>query len=776
MQAALLPSPQGALVSKGANYALRPVPCALYCPPVTPSNRRWAAALAAAMLAFVSPLGAQAPAGTTVVTGRVVAEGSGQPVRRAYVIVHGPGTKTTRVTMSDLEGGFRFEGLPDDRYRVGASKQPFLSAAVDAADAGVLLTLRPGAIITGTLVDPGGVPLALDVNLSSRSLAGVMTTIAFGGVYRFHGLPPGEYTITVPRRKTDGRQVIVGEDQLGRELQVPALTVPPVDGPPPPFQQDIKEGTGVISGMVRDVTSNMPLADITVALQRSTRRAVTDATGRFQFTGLGPATYGFRVDHPGYAPTSSATVQLPEAGQISDVSIAAGRLGSIAGTVRDDVGDPVIGMPVRAFRKQVLNFTPMLMPRGDSRTDDRGAFHLRGLQPGDYLLCACAGEPLPIDPLLLRQLGPTAPDAATVSRLIDDTVQTFAPAYFPGVTRQVDSQLISVEFSDDRTAMDLTMYGVKPFAISGRMIESGGPPSQAMQLFLSQDGDLPGSVGVNEMRPVELSPDGRFRFTGVAPGTYAVAAVPVAQNVKGPSGFQAVTITDGDVENVAVTLGNGLTLAGRVEFSGSAPRPSMDAMPKTRVGLFPLDLSVRLFVSMGTSGSVGSSAFLDQDGGFTMDGVAPGRYLVSVSVPDSPWRTIQRVMSADAEVSGNVLTVGEAGAGDVLVVVTDTPLATLEGTVELARYESPGATRVVMFPTNADLWREPEQHSQQFPSTFVSPKHTISIPNLPAGDYYVAIVSTFDYEMSARSLERWAKTAQRVTLVAGQTTTVSVKR
>jgi hypothetical protein len=173
---------------------------------------------------------------------------------------------------------------------------------------------------------------------------------------------------------------------------------------------------------------------------------------------------------------------------------------------------------------------------------------------------------------------------------------------------------------------------------------------------------------------------------------------------------------------------------------------------------------------------VGHSAPLDENGRFTVDGVAPGRYLVSVSVPGMPWRTVERVVSPDADGAGNLLTVGESGASNLLVVVTDTPLAAIDGSVELAQYEPPGATRVVLFPTNADLWLEPQRYSTQFQMTFVGPKHTFRIENLPAGEYYVARASTFNFEMSVRSLERWAKTAQRVTLTAGETTTVTVKR
>jgi hypothetical protein len=378
---------------------------------------------------------------------------------------------------------------------------------------------------------------------------------------------------------------------------------------------------------------------------------------------------------------------------------------------------------------------------------------------------------------LLRQLGPTAPDAATVSRLIDETVQTFAPTYYPGLARSSDSQIVSVESGDDRTGMDITMYGVKPYVVSGQLVDSGGSPATGLEVFLAQNGDVRGAIGVSALAPVEVSPDGRFQFLGVAPGTYSLAATPVTSGHRTPWAHTEITLADGDIENLIVTVGNGLSVTGRVEFSGNAARPSRAALEKTRVGLFPLEFSMAVLEFAGRLGSIGHSATLDASGRFTVDGLPPGRYLVNVSVPDSPWRTIQRLAASGADALDNMLTIDAGGTADILVVMTDLSLATLTGTVQIARdrYESPGFTRAVLFPMDAARWLEPQRYPGQFQR--VSPKAdgSFRMEHLPPGDYYVARGSSFDAEMSGRSLERWAKTAERVTLRAGQTTSATIK-
>lgn len=727
--------------------------------------------LIALLVVLTTALHAQAPQLQTTITGRVVAEATGQPVRRAYVIAHGPDTKTTRVTMSDGTGAFTFEGLPADRYRVGASKRPLLSAATDAHTSEVVISLPTGAVVTGTVIDPLAQPVSgLELNLSGADLITPQSaTTNHLGEYRFFGLPPGDFTIGAVRRKGESRSVTVG---AAEHKQITPLSVEDAERTPMPGRT-LTPGTNVIAGIAVDERSGDPLPNAPVISRSLGLRTVTDVDGRFRLEGLGDSTYQLLVEGAGFQPTSAAEVTVKGNARIIDVTLRGGRNGSIAGVVRDDVGDPIVGMPVTASLKSVLNLQLMMQPRGSARTDDRGMFDLRSLPAGEYLLCACAGDPLPIDLRLLRQLGPTAPDAATVGRLIDDTVQTFAPTYYPGLTRASDSPLVLVDHGDTRAGMDITMYGAKPFVVSGQLVDDAGVPAARMQVFLAQDGDMPGAVGVSSRGPINTAADGRFRFTGVPPGTYSLGAIPAAPGNRAPWGHAEFTVVDRDVDHLIVPVGKGLSVTGRLEFSGNAPKPSQAQLEKTRISMFPLSISMMMFLSMGNSGSVGNTGTLDANGQFSIDNLSRGPYRFSVSVPGSPWR-VQRVVAANAGAQDDVLTVETGGAEGVLVVMTDSPLASLTGTVVMdkQRYEAAGFARVTLFPMDAAKWLEPGQYLGQFAWTFIRSDGTFRLENVPPGDYYVVRSTSFDTDMSARSLERWSKTAERVTLKAGETTTV----
>lgn len=164
---------------------------------------------------------APAPEGKGVLSGSVVTDASGAPVGLAYVVLIGVNTGVLKVTSTDRGGRFSFDKLPVDRYTVGASKLPYLGAVAGArrpARPGVPVVLAEGAKVTdvtirlpmgaalsGTIFNERGQPATgVMVGVVQRKMQngervlspGQTTATDDRGMYRLHGLAPGEYLVS----------------------------------------------------------------------------------------------------------------------------------------------------------------------------------------------------------------------------------------------------------------------------------------------------------------------------------------------------------------------------------------------------------------------------------------------------------------------------------------------------------------------------------------------------------------------------------------------------
>lgn len=165
-----------------------------------------------------------APTGKGSVAGTTIADASGGPIAYASVVLIGARTGVLRVTSTDRQGAFSFAALPDDRYTIGVSKLPYLGAiagarrparpgspvvvAGGAAVSGVTIRMTLGASISGALLDERGRPTSggtvvaqqRKMQNGERILASVPGGVVQSddrGQYRIHGLPPGEYVVSV---------------------------------------------------------------------------------------------------------------------------------------------------------------------------------------------------------------------------------------------------------------------------------------------------------------------------------------------------------------------------------------------------------------------------------------------------------------------------------------------------------------------------------------------------------------------------------------------------
>jgi uncharacterized protein (DUF2141 family) len=202
------------------------------------------------LLAQASP--AQPPArelprkpapGTASISGIVLTDDTDpRPLRRVRVYLNSSDDEVARTTISDDAGRFAFDGLRAGRYTVGGTKEGYVTvnygarrpggpgAPVTPADgqalADLTLTLPRGAVITGVLLDPDGLPLPgvsmralryVYTVTGERRLSAVSTTMASHitddrGAYRIYGLPAGEYAIAAPATLPPGSNVLLMND------------------------------------------------------------------------------------------------------------------------------------------------------------------------------------------------------------------------------------------------------------------------------------------------------------------------------------------------------------------------------------------------------------------------------------------------------------------------------------------------------------------------------------------------------------------------------------
>ena len=169
----------------------------------------------------------QAPAvGTSRIRGRVIAEGSGRPLRRAIVRLSSPGIRDSRSATTNQEGSFEFVDLPAASYTLVATRsgyvqmgykqtrpnsppQPLVLGANQTLER-VDIALPLGGVITGRVLDEYGEPVS-DTFVSAQRqqfVNGARRPLTTGapsssndiGDFRIYGLAPGDYYVSANPR------------------------------------------------------------------------------------------------------------------------------------------------------------------------------------------------------------------------------------------------------------------------------------------------------------------------------------------------------------------------------------------------------------------------------------------------------------------------------------------------------------------------------------------------------------------------------------------------
>jgi hypothetical protein len=452
--------------------------------------------------------------GTAVLSGVVINDKTGQPVRRAVVNASSNETMSRASVVTDETGVFAFNDLPAGRFYLSAGKPGFVMAAYGAkrpnrpgatislADGdrktGIELRMMPGAVITGTVRNGNGEPVpgarvavlrsTFGYDSGERTLAPAGTGGGLGaptddrGMYRVYGLPPDDYYVVV----TAG----IGILRSGSE-------------------------------MTEITAQQMEWA------QRQLKAQGTSGTSPTPPPPPGPAVDNAPVFYPGASTQAQASVISVKAGEErtgADITLALIPTAKLTGSVVASDGALPPNVQVNIVAHDTIPGIPF-SGFGSARVDKDGKFVSAGLPPGDYTVTARVGggRGSPVALYGMTTVTINGIDVNTTVRLED------------GVT--VSGKLV-FDSTETKPPADMTRVRVSMTPVRSRTPTLGVPSATA-------------------------DATGAFTFTGVTPGRYRLSAYGAA----GTWQLRSVMAQGYDAADVPITIGNDNVAGIEISFT-----------------------------------------------------------------------------------------------------------------------------------------------------------------------------------------------------------------
>ena len=593
--------------------------------------------------------------------------------------------------------------------------------------------------------------------------------------------------------------------------------------------------TGVISGIVVDGSTGAPVPGAIVFIAAvpdkpigPERRQITDERGRFAFVNLpSDTTYTIATSKFGYLdggygrdvlPTDALrAIALPAGAWVQNIRATVWKPGVISGAVRDEHGEPVVGVYVRAlvrvniYGRQDLASGPIVI------TDDRGEFRFPGLPPGQYLVQVPSVQSTVPPNTTFSTSRSNMPDGAVdidernrlvvVSRYpvppppVNDKPMAYAVAFHPSTPVVEQATTIDLKYAEDRSNVDITLSPVPTARISGTVT---GPPEALAALTLRL---LP--VGLenlglgSEMAISLVRPDGSFTFLNVPAGRYIIdapntvselatvprtvtgAVLPAPPSANGFGGSSdsvdllpgvsysrasfrtlapysarvPVTVTGTDVTGIAIRLRPHATMYGRVVVEADPARPLMKPPARFPLRLDPAGGEAHLGFPQNAN-DVESPAFQIND-------ITPGPYFLrSYGYPG--WIVKSVTWKGRDMTTTPFDTSSEDSLADVVVTITNA-VPELTGAVRDGDGVKADSAIVVLFPAERAQWTNAGLWPHRLRTAALSNGGTYVMASAPAGDYLIAAIDRSHKTtwMDPAFLARLERVATRITLTWG---------
>jgi len=588
---------------------------------------------------------------------------------------------------------------------------------------------------------------------------------------------------------------------------------------------EIPTGPNVLLGRVADARTDQPVAGVVVTLTgyfdpsgkplvpaetgraqgaSAPRSVITNADGYFFFRNLPAAKYSVVADAFGYVSSSwpLKLIDVNNGDRPVPVQLYVTKFAAISGTVLDDHGEPLAGVPVLAMQRVVLGGGIVFRTTSPgATTDDRGIYRIARLPPGNYIVgvvsesltlpaavaasieararypgfpleellpsgvVVATGDGMRVGDSVVQRTGPAPPPSA------DSRMLAYATTYGPGTTLPSEATVITLGSGGERTGVDVALRLSPAVRVSGVATSPSGPMKNlALRLV------PPGASNTADVNPKGAATgvtdtNGAFTFPAVTPGPYILRAEYADQanpNIPNSADVslwasQPLTVADTDITGLAVTMRAGLRVSGRIDFKGATESPLSGSQPVV-VMLLPVGAISFNFLR----------AFVAADGSFTIPGDPPGRYTIYTQAP--PGWTWQTVTRGGKTVMDDAI---ELDSGDLsgFVLTFSKESSRIAGSITGADGKSAADADVTVFPADSALWREGIINRRRVRSVHATSSAAFVISDLAPGDYYIAAVGSRFINDAADPLflERLIPGATKLTLGEGETKTIQLK-
>lgn len=627
-------------------------------------------------------------------------------------------------------------------------------------------------------------------------------------------------------------------------------------GAPPPATtaQTAPKGTGLVVGQVVDAETGRPIPGATVQFTSNlpatpeelipgtlpqVRRVIANGEGRFMFHSVPPGRISLFASAASYIGASpgqrrpqgpSPPLVLADDERVASVVIKMWKYASIEGRVVDEHNEPAVGIQVRTWRRDWSGGRVRMTPGLFVNTDDRGAFRIGQLMPGDYYVSVPSTQlTMPVSVAkayadlvdsgrgastqLSRQLSSSgAPIAGAGGQRVGDHIlqvgrgavglplpagETGRLLVYPmAFEPSLDQDPIRLNSGAQRQGVAIALRPVAGVKVSGILTGPDGPVANVgVQLIQSR---VFGTMSLQGTETARTATDanGAFTFLGVPADKYKLSVLYAPRPASSGdvtiinsgssttvmtmgSGSPAplpteptlfaemdLTVGDEDLAGLSVPVRHGARVSGTVVFDGVATAPTPEQIAQISINVRPVTGGFMFSLTPGR---------VDPDLRIRTVGYPAGRYFLTAFVPAPGWSLASATLGS-RDVSRSGIEIGDTDITNLVLTFTD-KRTEIAGTVRSRASTGDPDAVVVAIPSNVREWIADGMNTSVMRTARTSPNGAYSVSGLPPGEYRVLAMSD-DFAVDARDpafLERLVQLGTSIALREGEKRTLDLR-